>query len=266
MKPPQQDGNFVRGAGPVNRRQVLRDKLAEPRVNPLALKRLHKSRALQTLGVPLEQQLLAPRGKERGPGKSGVALAVLIAAGGVGALLAAVQASMVMAAGGGVALLGAGAVAVMRARRAPAAAPSMAGPAFDADALRRLDMALGQVAPEVGDEVFRQLLGLKASLARVAALLPQVSADENFTVDDRLYVIECVRRYLPDSLQAYLRVPEGQRTNGVLDSGKSARAVLQEQLAMLQHELDQRENKLGRSAAEGLMRQQRFLESKKTRA
>ncbi len=266
MKPPGQDSNYVKGSGPVNRRQVLRDKLVEPRVNPLALKRLHKSRALQTLGVPLEQQLLMPRGKERGPGKSGIAMAVLLAVGGVGVLLAAVQASLVMALGGGAALAAAGGVAVLRARREPAAPVSMAGPAFDAESLRKLDIALEQVAPEVGDEVFRQLLALKATLARVAAMLPQVSADENFTVDDRLYLVECVRRYLPDSLEAYLRVPAAQRTSGLLESGKSARAVLQDQLVMLQSELEKREGKLGRSAAEGLMRQQRFLESKaKTR-
>jgi len=262
MKPPAQDINYVKGSGPVNRRHVLRDKLAEPRVNPLALKRLHKSRALQTLGVPLEQQLLAPRGRERGPGKTGVAMAVLLAAGGVGLLLAAVQSSIAMAAGGGAALAGATALAVLRARRAPAAPAAMAAPAFDAESLRKLDIALEQVAPEVGDEIFRQLLALKATLARVAAMLPQVSADENFTVDDRLYVIECVRRYLPDSLQAYLRVPAAQRTGELLERGKSARGVLQEQLAMLQAELDKREGKLGRSAAEGLMQQQRFLESK----
>jgi len=258
------DPRYASGSGPVNRRQVLREKLAAPRVNPLALQRLRRTQALQTLGIPLEQQMQAGQGGAlRAPGALGMTAAVLLAAGSVGLLLAWLQSSQALALAGAAALAGSAAAAIARARRAQQNAPVFeAGAAFGVPSLRKLDSALEAVAPDVGEEIFARLLALKASLVRMAGMLPRAGGDEHFTLDDRLYVVECVRRYLPDSLQAYLLVPPTQRTAGVLEGGRSARGVLQEQLTLLQAELDRREDKLGRSAAEDLMRQQRFLKAK----
>lgn len=261
-EPPE--SRYASGTGPVNRRQVLREKLSVPLVNPLALQRLQRTRALQTLGVPLEQQLQPGRGNAlQAPGALGLTAAVLLAAGGVGLLLAWLQASPALALAGAAALAGSAAAAIAGARRAQHKAPVFAaGAAFDAPSLRRLDTALEAVATDVGEEIFARLLALKSSLVRMAEMLPRAGGDEHFTLDDRLYVVECVRRYLPDSLQAYLLVPPAQRTAGVLEGGRSAREVLHEQLTLLQAELDRRADKLGRSAAEDLMRQERFLKAK----
>jgi len=261
-RPP--DPRYASGSGPVSRRQVLRNKLGAPLVNPLALQRLKRMRALQTLGKPLEQLMQAGQGgAPRAPGALGLTAAVLLATGGVGLLLAWLQSSQALALASVAALTGSLVAGLARARRAQRAPPVFAvGAAFDAPSLRKLDTVLEAVAPDVGEEIFGRLLALKASLARMADMLPRADGDEHFTLDDKLYVVECVRRYLPDSIEAYLLVPPAQRTTSVLEDGRSARDVLREQLALLQAELDRREDKLGRSAAEGLMRQQRFLKAK----
>ena len=76
---------------------------------------------------------------------------------------------------------------------------------------------------------------------------------------------ECLRRYIPDTLDAFLRVPATQRKTQLLDGQASAQALLLDQLSALQEEVTLREKKIGRSAAEGLMKQNRFLEAKRSR-
>lgn len=107
------------------------------------------------------------------------------------------------------------------------------------------------------------LAEFKQLVARIARHPQSASTDEFFTVEDRLYVVECVRRYLPDSLQSYLAVPRSQRAVALADGG-SAESLLASQLDLLRSELEQREAKLARSAAEQLVRQQRFLQSKRS--
>jgi hypothetical protein len=62
-----------------------------------------------------------------------------------------------------------------------------------------------------------------------------------------------------------LRVPREQRGHALLPEASSAEAVFAEQLFILHDEIESRSKKIGRSAAEDLMKQRRFLESKKTR-
>ena len=98
-------------------------------------------------------------------------------------------------------------------------------------------------------------------MVRIAPLLARCPSNEVFTQDDRFYVIELVRRYLPDTLHAYLQVPINQRETPTAD-GRSASVLLQEQIEVLQTELSKREALLVQLASEGLHQQQRFLKSK----
>ena len=100
---------------------------------------------------------------------------------------------------------------------------------------------------------------------RIARLGNQAGADENFTMEARPYVNECVRRYLPDTLPGYLQVPREQRTSTALEGGRSAADLLASQLDLLRAELADREARLARTAAEGLGKQQRFLQAKARR-
>ena len=113
-----------------------------------------------------------------------------------------------------------------------------------------------------------ELVGYDIDLAQEAfkRMGNQVAShDEHFTVEDRMYLRECLRRYVPDSVEAYLRVPAAQRIVPLLNDQPCAQTALHQQLDLLLEEIRLREKKIGRSAAEKLANQQRFLASKKSR-
>ena len=134
---------------------------------------------------------------------------------------------------------------------------------FDPASLAVFDASLEKAAAELDEENASRLLAIKAAFKRMGHQV--ISHDEHFTVEDRMYLRECLRRYVPDSLTAYLGVPAAQRHEALLHNQPCAQAALLQQLDLLQEEILLREKKIGRSAAEQLVRQQRFLASKKSR-
>ena len=80
--------------------------------------------------------------------------------------------------------------------------------------------------------------------------------------DDSLFIREAIRRYIPDSIQACLKVPLTDRETRVIDDGKTAMAMLHAQLSLLNAQLQQREARLSQLAGEALLQQQRFLAAK----
>jgi hypothetical protein len=119
-----------------------------------------------------------------------------------------------------------------------------------------------RIAPEIPADIAQQLADLKQSIVRIGRNPAAAQPDEHFTFEDRMYVVECVRRYLPDGLQAYLGVPKAQRLEALAD-GQTPHALLVAQLEMLRAGLAERETKLARSAAEALLQQERFLKAKR---
>ena len=301
MHPSEEDSRLISGDGPVNRRTALKQQhraqqQRSERPAPAALQqRIERVHTRNRFGAPLLEQLAASRASAQAPASGAqIALGVLAACGAVVALLGAIQ-SLVLVLVSGAVLAGCGAlggVIVQRktaaAAQASAAAPGWGGggaprggvmaqpnppaaaqagaapPAwFDPAALAAFDAALETAAAELDDDNAAQLLAIKAAFQRLA---PQAGApDEHFTVDDRLYLRECLRRYVPDSVTAYLRVPAAQRSEALLDGQPCAQSALRQQLDLLLEEILLREKKIGRSAAEPLLSQQRFLDAKKSR-
>ncbi|WP_147436328.1 hypothetical protein [Acidovorax sp. 106] len=268
MNSPEDDSRFVAGDGPVNRRTALlherqtRATEEPPEHSPLA-ERLQRVHARSQLGTPLAESLAAPAPAQAAPSALHIATSVVTAGGGVVALLGVIQAAMLpLAAGAGIAVLGA--LGWWRTRPAqPARSATPAAALFDTEALQAFDRALEAAAPELGEQATQRLLETKEAFQRMGHERP--THDEHFTVEDRLFLRECLRRYLPDTLQAYLRVPAAQRRQVLHEGQPSAHDALLQQLALLHGEILAREKKIGRSAAEELARQQRFLESKKSR-
>lgn len=257
------DPKFVVADKPVNRRTAGRQPLPPVPVHPAAQERLRAAQARTRLGAPLAEQLRAPVPRDRTPLPPMAVLGGVVAAcGAVAAMLAGLQSSPAGAAAGGIALL-AGSALAWRHRRRPIAALQAApvAPLLDDAAIHALDRAFEQMAPEVPASLVQPLAEFKQLVVRIARHPAAGAADEFFTLDDRMYVTECVRRYLPDTLQSYLAVPKAQRALPLADS-PSPEGLLAAQLAMLRGELERREAKLARSAAEQLLRQQRFLKSK----
>lgn len=263
---PKPDPRRAYASAPVNQRTAPR---ATPRPAPVPAPlqaRAQKVRQRQALGPSVSERLAraapgaAPAQAGLHPG--GIATAVCA--------VAAASALVLLRSGAGLALAaalaalgGAGWLWQQRSRRAAGEAMPPAGPAlFDANALRRMDAAFDATAADVPEAVLAALISLKAAAVRVALALNGAPPDGDVTPEDRLYVVECLRRYIPDTLGAYLQVPAAQRSAPGADHGPSANDLLLSQLALLQSGLEQREQRLQGGAVEALRRQQRFLQAK----
>lgn len=275
MKQPDKTPLLVSAEGPINRRTALlaqRQREAaqaeqNPTTPPELLERMHRNHLRHTLGAPLAQQWAALEKAEAKTAPSGLLIGagVLTACGAVVGLLGTIQASAAtLGLGFALGLVGLlGLAWVRRQARHSTHTTTAAPPLFDTETLEAFDRVLDSASAELGDEARRLLLDIKHALVSMA--LHARGVDEHFTAEDRLYLRECLRRYVPDTLQAFLRVPPAQRTTLVLESQTTAQAVLLRQLTSLRDEIAQREKKMGRSAAEGLMQQDRFLASKRSR-
>jgi hypothetical protein len=261
----EDDSRYISADGPANLRHLRREQAALAPVNDAALARVQRAHARHLLGAPLQAQMQAAGPSKQPPIRPvQIGSAVACAVGAVLLLLGAIQASLALA-GTGAGLLAGGAAALVWLSRGSATTRAIgsASPLFDDESLNRFDAALDLASTELSEPLCQQLLGLKGSLARIGSRAATASTDEHFTLDDRMYLVQCLRRYIPDSLEAYLRVPATQRNLAAVGQGETPEAILARQLSMLQAEVERREEALGRSAAEGLRRQQRFLESKR---
>ena len=269
MPEPKPDSRRAYASTPVHQRTAPRAAAAPAPLHASLKARLQKARQRQLLG-PSVSELLArgTSGVAQGQGKlhPGVIAATVCA-------VAAASALVLLRSGAGQALAavltalgGAGWLWQRRSQRAAREAmPPLAGPPpFDTEALRRIDEAFEATAAAVPAPMLAALVSLKAAAVRMALALGGAQVEGDFTLDDRLYVVESLRRYIPDTLSAYLQVPAAQRAVPGVE-GPSANDLLLDQLALLQSELEQREQRLHGSAVEALRRQQRFLQSKATR-
>jgi hypothetical protein len=241
------------GSQPVNRRTrrvPAPDEVERPEV---LQQRQQQLRAKHELGRPLAAGPQATRVAAPLPVAARVQAVV-----GVACLSGALFVGDVIAVGG---LAAVGTLSLAWAARAVWRRPSVdvadAGglPAADLEAL---DALLVRAAPALPAAATEAVKAVKAALLQaqqpgaLAALAPQ----------DRLFVAQCVARYLPDSLEAYLRLSPARRAEPLGEGQPSGDAVLCEQLATLQQGLARRLQPLQEEAAEALLRQQRFLQAK----
>lgn len=269
MNPPDEELHVISADGPINRRTALlqqrQREATQTQINPEAVERVLRAHLRSAVGAPLAQQLAAVNTvAQHAPSGLFIGSGVLIACGAVFGLLGVIQGSrFTMLAGVGIAVAGiAGAIWSRRTsvRTTDLAAPIT--PVFDIETLDAFDRVLDGAAADLGTEAVHHLVAIKDAMVRIATHARGI--DEHFTHEDRLYLRECLRRYVPDTLQAFLRVPASQRTTVLLDGQITAEATMLNQLTALHEEIVQREKKIGRSAAEGLMKQDRFLASKRS--
>lgn len=264
----QPDPNYVAADRPVNRRTAARALRSGSELSPVLSERMSAARVRNRLGPPLLEQLRSGTPVRSTPlPASAIVGAVVTTAGSVALFLAWLQSSPALGLGG---LAGglAGAGLMWRARRQQGPALDgleAASPLLDPALVRGLDQAVEQLGPGLPEAAAERLAALKELIVRIANRAGQNGVDENFTLDDRHYLTECVRRYLPDTLGSYLRVPVEVRATAILDGGHTANDLLLHQLELFRVALTEREGRLAKTAAEPLMRQQRFLEVKSRR-
>ena len=261
--------------GPVNSRLIAPQAFPEDDgESPIVLARLKATHARLRLGVPLSERL-APA--QRGPGNAEplsvrqVVSVVGATVSGVGLTLGLIQSAIVVIGASAVLLCGFGAAAYLggKTRRQPggnAAAPFAR--LIDGKDIALLDGAMEKLVATAPQETVDRLTGLKDQLSRSLALVGQsevreVAQSNPVALDeDTLFLRECVRRYLPDSISGFLRVPLKARTTLQMENGKTAQELLHDQFDMLKNQLQAKEERLTQMAGESLMQQQRFLAAK----
>ena len=259
------DPKYVTSTRPVNRRTAAKQSMQAQAVNPIVRERLALAQARNQFGAPLAEQLRPSDFAAHRKSLSSLSIlgAVCSAASAGTLLLAGIQLSLPLAIVGGVAL--SPSLLMIFYGRRKAVARFQAPAIFDEASVQAFDTMMHEIASEVPQEIADQLSAIKQQLIRLARLSETLLVDENFTMDDRMYLTESVRRYLPDSLQSYLAIPQNQRSTQILEQGQTAVSLLLSQISLVQAELAKIEVKLTKSAANELVKQQRFLESKAKR-
>lgn len=261
--------NYAVAKGPVNRRTAAAAPEAKPVVAQAVLQRVSMAHAKRRLGTPLLQRLTASA-DEASHGKLPTVTAIVQATGGtvcaMGVGLGVIQGSVLVA---GISALALGAVGIWASvsrrslREDGVGQPSVAAKELaDPEALARLDAVMEKMAAQAPQATVDSLARLKESIARCMALVGATAEEGSLATEESLYLRETVRRYIPDSINSCLQVPQKDRATLVIDGSKPALDLLHDQLQMIQQQLDTRQSKLTQIAGEALLRQQRFLAAK----
>jgi hypothetical protein len=260
--------NYAVAKGPVNRRTSAATPEAKPAVAPALLQRVSAAHAKRRLGTPLSQRLTASAGgttHDKLPTGTAIVQAIggTVCAMGVG--LGLIQSSVLLMGGSALALgaVGLWAVVSRRSQRGDAGPARVAATDLaDPEALARLDALMEKMAAQAPQATVDSLAKLKESIVRCMALVGASAEEGSLATEGNMYLREAVRRYIPDSINSCLQVPQKDRATLVIDGSKPALDLLHDQLLMIQQQLDTREAKLTQIAGEALLRQQRFLASK----
>jgi len=263
------DPKYVTSTRPVNLRTAHKMGFKVFTVPSVVRARLAATKARNRFGRSMQDQLRLPASTAGSPPLPSLTiLGVFVgAASAMALLLGWIQQSIPFATLGVLGLLG-GLLLAMRGTRSAEKKTStkpLVDALFSGTDLQNFDLVLEQLASDIPDELAMRLLEIKQEIIGIARKADSTGVDEHFTVEDRMYMIECIRRYLPDSLQSYLLVPQNQRATHLITGNQTAVSLLVSQLNLVNMELKKRNAKLIKSAAAQLLRQQRFLESKTSR-
>ena len=127
-----------------------------------------------------------------------------------------------------------------------------------ADMLAHLDRIVETAKPHLPPELHARLISIEQAAADV---LPRLAGAE--AGNGHLFVIrETVLRYLPETLSNYVALPPAYRTSRVVRDGKTARALLAEQLKLLDESMHDIVGNVVDADAQGLVANGKFLEAK----
>lgn len=268
MNEPRDKGKFAVSSGRVNRRTATPPQRAEPpRHAPTVVSRLRAAQIKHRLGTPLVQRFssdTALPGAQHKASRTLVIQAIGCTLGATSIFLGTIQGAWPVAAVGTATLLGLGIwMLVARQRRQTVLGQtSDLATWIEPEHLERLDALMEQLAQESTQTTVDALCQLKDTLSRCAKLLGQGATQAVAASDDSFFIRETIRRYVPDSIEACLKLAAPDRESRLIDGDKTAVALLHAQLNLLDTQLRQCEARLNQLAGEALLQQQRFLAAK----
>jgi hypothetical protein len=128
-----------------------------------------------------------------------------------------------------------------------------------AEQVRKL---VDSVARGLPKEALDMLHSIEATLAELLPRLHEMQDRGVISAKDSFTVLETVRRYLPDTLGAYLRLPKFYAQMQTLGDGRTASQVLLDQLKVLDSSLKEVARNAFTGDAEALITNGQFLQAK----
>ena len=118
------------------------------------------------------------------------------------------------------------------------------------------------VAVGIPKEALEELHGIERTLAELLPRLRQMEDAGAISVKESFTVVETIKRYLPDTLGAYLRLPKFYAQMQPLAGHQTAAQLLTEQLKVLKGSLEEIARNAFAGDADKLVRNGRFLQAK----
>jgi len=156
-------------------------------------------------------------------------------------------------------LYGAGVLAWPRSRLAELAEQAELSPEMLAQQVRKLVDSVARGLPKEAVEI---LGNIETTLGELLPRLHELRDRGIISAKDSFVVLETVRRYLPDTLAAYLRLPKFYAQMQALSDGRTASQQLADQLRMLDTSLKDVAKSAYAGDAETLVTNGQFLETR----
>ena len=156
-------------------------------------------------------------------------------------------------------LYGAGAVGWPRNELAETAETAELSTELLAQQVKKL---VDSVAKGLPKEALEELKGIEGTLAELLPRMRQMQDAGAISAKEAFTVLETVRRYLPDTLGAYLRLPKLYAQMQTLGEQQTAAQLLTSQLKMLREALQEIARNAFAGEAEKLVTNGKFLQAK----
>lgn len=128
--------------------------------------------------------------------------------------------------------------------------------------IEHLDRLVGEVAKRVPAEALASLRNIQQTLAELLPRLHELRGSGALSAPAAFAVQESLRRYLPDMLAGYLKLPPVFARTQPLKDGRTAAQTLSQQLDLLDQSLQRISREAFAGDAESLLLSERFLKEK----
>jgi len=129
----------------------------------------------------------------------------------------------------------------------------------------KFDEFVAERAPRLPEDANASLQRIKTLLARVLPALGDPDASAALTQEETFFAHEAVARYLPDAVGPFLAIAPDRVDSALGSEARTPRALLVEQLGMVERELTRIDGRLAAGRAAQLARNRALLERRTLR-
>lgn len=122
-----------------------------------------------------------------------------------------------------------------------------------------LEDLLAKIKPHVVTEIYTLVSGIRDS---IVAVLPKMLEGDSFGDHNLFTIRQTAMQYLPETLENYLKLPPAYRQLHAIDGQKTAKALLVEQLTLLDGKMKEIVENVHLADSQALLANGRFLDEK----